>query len=50
VEHNGHALNVSASVGHCDRKSLLVPTLTDALSAADSAMYAAKGHGRRNTR
>ncbi|MFD7184231.1 GGDEF domain-containing protein [Streptomyces sp. NPDC059904] len=50
VEHNGHALNVSASVGHCDRKSLLVPTLTDALSAADSAMYAAKGHGRRNAR
>ncbi|MYT70304.1 MULTISPECIES: GGDEF domain-containing protein [unclassified Streptomyces] len=49
VDHGGHALAVSASVGHCHRKTLLVPTLTDALSAADLAMYAAKGHGRRNT-
>ncbi|MFF3914655.1 GGDEF domain-containing protein [Streptomyces sp. NPDC001852] len=50
VDHNGHALPVSASVGSCHRSHLAVPTLTDALSAADSAMYAAKGHGRRNTR
>ncbi|MFF7612642.1 GGDEF domain-containing protein [Streptomyces lavendulae] len=50
VTHHGLALPVSASVGHCHRADLLVPALTDALSAADSAMYAAKGHGRRNTR
>ncbi|MGW0993636.1 GGDEF domain-containing protein [Streptomyces sp. NPDC002523] len=50
VDHHGHALPVSASVGHCHREDLPAPTLTDALSAADSAMYAAKGHGRRNTR
>lgn len=50
VMHHGLALPVSASVGHCHRADLLVPALTDALSAADSAMYAAKGHGRRNTR
>ncbi|MEV5310718.1 GGDEF domain-containing protein [Streptomyces sp. NPDC052610] len=50
VEHNGRVLPVSASVGHCHRSHLPVPTLTDALSAADSVMYAAKGHGRRNTR
>ncbi|MEU6193851.1 GGDEF domain-containing protein [Streptomyces sp. NPDC047061] len=50
VDHNGHGLPVSASVGICHRSRLPLPTLTDALSAADSAMYAAKGHGRRNTR
>ncbi|MER5207054.1 GGDEF domain-containing protein [Streptomyces sp. NPDC002825] len=48
VEHNGHVLPVSASVGHCHREHLPVPTLTDALSTADASMYAAKGHGRRN--
>ncbi|MFJ2820548.1 GGDEF domain-containing protein [Streptomyces toxytricini] len=50
VEHQGHVLPVSASVGHCHRDQLPVPSLTDALSAADASMYAAKGHGRRNTR
>ncbi|MFF4491274.1 GGDEF domain-containing protein [Streptomyces sp. NPDC001544] len=50
VDHNDCALPVSASVGQCHREQLPVPTLTDALSAADSAMYVAKGHGRRNTR
>ncbi|MEU7122899.1 GGDEF domain-containing protein [Streptomyces zaomyceticus] len=50
VTHNGRVLTVSASVGHCHRDRLSVPTLTDALSAADTSMYAAKGHGRRNTR
>ncbi|MGW1803525.1 GGDEF domain-containing protein [Streptomyces sp. NPDC002078] len=50
VDHNEHALPVSTSVGSCHRRELAIPTLTDALSAADSAMYAAKGHGRRNTR
>jgi diguanylate cyclase (GGDEF)-like protein len=48
-EHDGRVLPVAASVGHCHRTHLPVPTLTDALSAADAAMYAAKGHGRRNT-
>ncbi|MGW7028895.1 GGDEF domain-containing protein [Streptomyces xanthophaeus] len=50
VTHNSCTLPVSASVGHCHRENLPVPSLTDALSAADSSMYAAKGHGRRNTR
>ncbi|MFJ5709652.1 GGDEF domain-containing protein [Streptomyces sp. NPDC093105] len=50
VTHRGHVLPVSASVGHCHRDQLLVPVLTDALSAADASMYAVKGHGRRNTR
>ncbi|MEW5534420.1 GGDEF domain-containing protein [Streptomyces virginiae] len=50
VTYNGCTLPVSASVGHCHRNHLPVPALTDALSAADSSMYAAKGHGRRNTR
>ncbi|MFK0229710.1 GGDEF domain-containing protein [Streptomyces sp. NPDC090303] len=50
VDHNGLTLPVSASVGQCHRDHLPVPTLTDALSAADASMYAAKGHGRRNTR
>ncbi|MEU6945279.1 GGDEF domain-containing protein [Streptomyces sp. NPDC046316] len=49
VTHDGHVLRVSASVGHCSTGQLPVPTLTDALSAADAAMYTAKGHGRRNT-
>ncbi|MYV43672.1 diguanylate cyclase [Streptomyces sp. SID1328] len=49
VHHHGEVLSVSASVGRCHRADLPVPTLTDALSAADTAMYAAKGHGRRNT-
>ncbi|MEU7425031.1 GGDEF domain-containing protein [Streptomyces sp. NPDC040750] len=49
TEHQGHTLPVSASVGFCHRRDLPVATLTDALSAADAAMYAAKGHGRRNT-
>ncbi|MFD9241161.1 GGDEF domain-containing protein [Streptomyces sp. NPDC059556] len=48
VHHSGHVLPVSASVGHCHRDQLPVPTLTDALSTADTAMYASKGHGRRN--
>ncbi|MEU5804771.1 GGDEF domain-containing protein [Streptomyces sp. NPDC047804] len=48
VTHNGHTVTVSASVGHCVRAQLTVPTLTNALSAADADMYADKGHGRRN--
>ncbi|WP_333776345.1 GGDEF domain-containing protein [Streptomyces sp. IBSBF 3136] len=49
TEHQGRTLPVSASVGFCHRRDLAVATLTDALSAADASMYAAKGHGRRNT-
>ncbi|KOT32651.1 hypothetical protein ADK41_29710 [Streptomyces caelestis] len=48
VAHDGHLLPVSASVGLCHRTDLPVTALTDALSAADAGMYAAKGHGRRN--
>jgi diguanylate cyclase (GGDEF)-like protein len=48
VTHHGTHVPVSASVGFCHRDSLPIPTLTDALSSADAAMYAAKGHGRRN--
>ncbi|MFB6480309.1 GGDEF domain-containing protein [Streptomyces virginiae] len=50
VTHNGHVVPVTASVGCCIPHKLPVPTLTDALSTADAEMYAAKGHGRRNTR
>lgn len=48
VPYAGGLLPVSGSVGSCHRTDLPVPTLTDALSAADAGMYAAKGHGRRN--
>ncbi|MFD8417384.1 GGDEF domain-containing protein [Streptomyces sp. NPDC059650] len=50
VTHNGNVVPVSASIGYSSPEDLPVPTLTDALSAADASMYAAKGHGRRNTR
>ncbi|MFB7546050.1 GGDEF domain-containing protein [Streptomyces sp. NPDC056154] len=48
VLHNGRLIPVSASVGLCHLTDLPVRTLTNALAAADAAMYAAKGHGRRN--
>ncbi|MCS0638745.1 GGDEF domain-containing protein [Streptomyces sp. LP05-1] len=44
----GTLVPVGASVGFCHRARLPLPSLTDALSAADTAMYRAKGHGRRN--
>ncbi|MFI0899100.1 GGDEF domain-containing protein [Streptomyces sp. NPDC020983] len=47
VAHAGTLLPVSASVGICHCDALPVPTLTDALSAADADMYQAKGHARR---
>jgi diguanylate cyclase (GGDEF)-like protein len=50
VPHGGRLIPVSASVGCCHRTDLPVPTLTDALTTADAAMYAVKGRGRRNTR
>ncbi|WP_435130355.1 GGDEF domain-containing protein [Actinacidiphila sp. bgisy144] len=49
VQHAGHPLPVSASVGVCHVADLPIPTLTDALTAADTAMYQAKGHHHRNT-
>ncbi|MFF4280259.1 GGDEF domain-containing protein [Streptomyces kronopolitis] len=51
VTHAGHRLPVSVSVGSCRLMELPVRSLSDALAAADSAMYAAKGStGRRGTR
>ncbi|MCF3960393.1 GGDEF domain-containing protein [Streptomyces fuscigenes] len=48
VLYDGRVLPVSASLGVCRLTDLALPRLTDALSAADAAMYVAKGHGRRN--
>ena len=49
ISYRGCLLPVSASVGSCHVADLPVATLTDALAAADAAMYAVKGHGRRTT-
>ncbi|MFF3391269.1 GGDEF domain-containing protein [Streptomyces sp. NPDC002669] len=49
VIHDDRLIPVSASVGFCHLTDLPVRTLTEALAAADAAMYAAKGHGRRNS-
>ncbi|WP_405676835.1 GGDEF domain-containing protein [Streptomyces sp. NBC_01511] len=49
VLHGGSLLPIAASAGFCHLTDLPEPSLTDALTAADAAMYAAKGHGRRNT-
>ncbi|MFC4606882.1 GGDEF domain-containing protein [Streptomyces maoxianensis] len=47
----GRRLPLYVSVGSCRLADLPVRSLSDALSAADSAMYAAKGKaGRRGTR
>ncbi|WP_329616674.1 GGDEF domain-containing protein [Streptomyces brevispora] len=48
VNHRGRLIPVAASVGICHLADLPARTLTDALSAADTAMYAVKGRGRRN--
>ncbi|MFI6933094.1 GGDEF domain-containing protein [Streptomyces sp. NPDC050287] len=50
VHYDGIPLPLAASVGACPIADLPVPTLTDALAAADAAMYAAKGRGRRGSR
>lgn len=51
VTHAGHRLPVSVSVGSCHVTALPVRSLSDALAAADAAMYAAKGTtGRRGAR
>ncbi|NJQ14379.1 GGDEF domain-containing protein [Streptomyces bohaiensis] len=47
VPHNGALIPVTASIGTSHTVDLPVPTLSDALSAADQAMYTAKGHTRR---
>ncbi|WP_055690811.1 GGDEF domain-containing protein [Streptomyces prasinus] len=46
----GRSLPLAASVGTCRLDELPVPTLTDALAAADAAMYEAKGRSRRGSR
>ncbi|MFD5566499.1 GGDEF domain-containing protein [Streptomyces cadmiisoli] len=46
----GKSLPLAASVGACHLAELPLPTLTDALAAADAAMYAAKGRTRRGPR
>ena len=46
----GTSLPLAASIGVCRAGDLPLPSLTDALAAADAAMYAAKGRGRRGAR
>lgn len=48
--YEGASLPLAASVGVCPLADLAVPVLTDALAAADAAMYAAKGRTRRGSR
>ncbi|CAM5668190.1 GGDEF domain-containing protein [Streptomyces aurantiogriseus] len=48
--YEGVSLPLAASIGACRIAELPVPTLTDALTAADAAMYAAKGRTRRGSR
>jgi diguanylate cyclase (GGDEF)-like protein len=50
LHYAGASLPLAASVGACHVAELPVPSLTDALAAADAAMYAAKGRGRRGSR
>ncbi|MEU6282426.1 GGDEF domain-containing protein [Streptomyces sp. NPDC047028] len=50
LPYNGASLPLAASIGVCPITELPVPALTDALAAADAAMYAAKGRGRRSSR
>lgn len=50
LSYGGTSLPLAASVGACHLSELPLPLLTDALAAADAAMYAAKGRGRRGSR
>ncbi|WP_306188827.1 GGDEF domain-containing protein [Streptomyces sp. MK5] len=50
LPYNGSSVPLAASVGVCPVAELPVLTLSDALAAADAAMYAAKGRGRRGSR
>ncbi|MBG0855184.1 GGDEF domain-containing protein [Streptomyces spinoverrucosus] len=47
---DGKSLPLAASVGVCAVSELPVRALTEALAAADAAMYAAKGRSRRGSR
>ncbi|MFF7380685.1 hypothetical protein ACIP4Q_31550 [Streptomyces massasporeus] len=49
LPYDGTSLPLAASVGVCPIAELPVPLLTDALAAADAAMYAAKGRTRRGS-
>ncbi|MER5378424.1 GGDEF domain-containing protein [Streptomyces sp. NPDC002553] len=50
LHYDGMSLPLAASVGACTVAELPVPALSDALAAADAAMYAAKGRARRGSR
>ncbi|MFF8322561.1 GGDEF domain-containing protein [Streptomyces bobili] len=50
LPYDGTFLPLAASVGVCPVAELAVPLLTDALAAADAAMYATKGRTRRGSR
>ncbi|MFI9561904.1 GGDEF domain-containing protein [Streptomyces rishiriensis] len=50
LTYDGVSLQLAASVGACPIAELPGPTLADALAAADAAMYAVKGRGRRGSR
>ncbi|MFI0091534.1 GGDEF domain-containing protein [Streptomyces bobili] len=50
LDYDGVSLPLAASVASCALADLPVPCLPDALAAADAAMYAAKGRGRRGSR
>ncbi|MFE6428770.1 MULTISPECIES: GGDEF domain-containing protein [Streptomyces] len=50
LDYAGRSLPLAVSVGVCRLNELPVPLLTDALAAADAAMYAAKGRSRRGSR
>lgn len=50
VEHHGQLLPVRVSIGGVRQVDLAEPTLTQALAAADTAMYQIKRRGRRGRR
>ncbi|MEU0075402.1 GGDEF domain-containing protein [Streptomyces sp. NPDC006332] len=50
LRYDGVSLPLAASVGACAIADLSMPCLPDALAAADAAMYAVKGRGRRGSR
>ncbi|MGW3729446.1 GGDEF domain-containing protein [Streptomyces sp. NPDC000851] len=50
LSYDGVSVPLAASVGACPIAELPVPALTDALAAADAAMYATKGRSRRGSR
>ncbi|MFF8943077.1 GGDEF domain-containing protein [Streptomyces sp. NPDC014864] len=50
LNHGDSSVPLAASVGVCPVAELSVAVLSDAFAAADAAMYAAKGRGRRGSR